>query len=342
MDGTTIFSDFLKALGVRHTGSYSDKRFHDMSFKSLFGFSRLLTDYGIPNETLSLSDKGVISDIPTPFIAQRSDGFVIVSNISQDVSGHPDKVDYKFYHKDYTSDYGSFVESMSGVILRAYPDDLSTEPEYDKHHFGQMVSDGKKWLLGLLTLFLAVVGFIYAGIGKHISLILLLATDIAGLCVTFMLMQKTLKVSSHTADKVCGILQTHGCDTVLSQKASTFFDIVSWSEVGMAYFAMSTIMLFAFPQSIHYLALINGCCLPFTVWSIWYQRFRIHAWCTLCVVTQTLLWLQFFCFFIGDWWTKIFPLRLELFVMIAAYGVLLLAINGLDNFIKARSNTPLN
>ncbi len=342
MEGTTIFSDFLKELGVRHTGDYSDSRFHDMSFKSLFGFSRLLSDYGIPNEALMLSDKECVGSIPTPFIARRPDGFVIVTDIRHDSSGHPVTVEYEYYHKNYTSDLGSFVDSMSGVILRAYPDESSIEPDYDKHHLQDLVGKGKTWLLVILTLCIAVYGFVCAGIGRHISLILLLATDIAGLCVTFMLMQKTLKVSNHTADKVCGILQTHGCDTVLSQKASTFFGIVSWSEVGMAYFAMSTVILFTFPQCIHYLALINGCCLPFTVWSIWYQRFRIHAWCTLCVVTQTLLWLQFFCFFIGDWWTRIFPLRTELYIMIAAYGVLLLALNRLDNFIKSRSGTPLN
>ncbi|MDE6572432.1 MAG: hypothetical protein K2L58_04255, partial [Duncaniella sp.] len=64
--------------------------------------------------------------------------------------------------------------------------------------------------------------------------------------------------------------------------------------------------------------------------------------CTLCVITQALLWLQFLCFFLGDWWTRIFPLRVELLTMVTAYIVLLLAINRLDNFIKARSKMPLN
>ncbi|MCM1522814.1 MAG: vitamin K epoxide reductase family protein [Muribaculaceae bacterium] len=342
MEGTTIFSDFLKSLGVPHTGEYSDDRFHQMPFKSLFGFSRLLTEYGIPNEALNINDKNCVADIQVPFIAYRPDGFVIVDDIRRDADGKPAEVTYNFYHTLHTCGYDEFIDSITGTVLRAYPGESSSEPDYCKNHLKDLISQAKRWLLALLTLILAVAGFIHADIGRHNSLILLLATDIAGLYVTFLLMQKTVKVSSHTADKVCGILQVHGCDTVLAQKASTFFGIVSWSEVGMAYFAMSTIILFAFPDCIHYLALINGCCLPFTVWSIWYQRFRIHAWCTLCVVTQTLLWLQFFCFFLGDWWSHIFPLRIELFVMITAYGALLLLLNGLNNFIKSRSRIPLN
>ena len=82
--------------------------------------------------------------------------------------------------------------------------------------------------------------------------------------------------------------------------------------------------------------LLNGCCLPFTVWSIWYQKYRIKTWCTLCVTTQGLLWLQFFCYLFGGWWSDIFPLRLSLFMMVAAYGATLMAVNRVMNFIKSR------
>lgn len=342
MDGTSILSDFLTRLGVRHTGSYSDSRFRGMPFKTLFGFSRLLTAYGIANESLRLTDRNALACIPTPFIAQRTDGFVIVTDIRSDSSGQPSEVDYISYHQPFTAGFNDFISSSSGIVLRAFPDSSSSEPDYPAHHLQLLAARSKRWILALLTAFLLIFGIINSGVLTHLSLIMLLATDFAGLWVTFMLMQKTLSVSNHTADRVCGILQTHGCDTVLARKASTFFGIVSWSEVGMAYFAMSTLILLIFPQCTHYLALINGCCLPFTVWSIWYQRFRIHSWCTLCVVTQALLWLQFLCFFTGDWWTRIFPLLIELFLMIAAYGALLLAINRLDNFVKSRSGMPLN
>ena len=165
---------------------------------------------------------------------------------------------------------------------------------------------------------------------------LLAAVDFAGIFVTWLLLLKSLKVKSRSADRICGVLQEHGCDHVLEQKASTFFGIFSWSEVGITYFSLSTLLLFLFPSQIHNLALINGCCLPFTVWSIWYQKFRIKTWCTLCVTTQCLLWLQFFCYLAGGWWKDVFPIGLPFFMMVAAYGAVLMAVNKVVSFIKRK------
>ena len=93
--------------------------------------------------------------------------------------------------------------------------------------------------------------------------------------------------------------------------------------------------MLCFPDMMHRLALANGCCLPFTFWSIWYQRFRIHTWCTMCVITQGLLWLQFFCYLSGGWWHDIFPLTLPLFALLAAYVAAVLGLNRVSEFINA-------
>lgn len=117
---------------------------------------------------------------------------------------------------------------------------------------------------------------------------------------------------------------------MLEQKASTFFGIFGWSEVGFSYFTVSLLTLLVFPQYAGYLALINLCCLPFTLWSIWYQRFRAHAWCTLCVSVQGLLWLQFFCWLGGGFYHGLFPLRIQFFVLGATYVAALLLLNRLS------------
>lgn len=46
MKPASIFTNFLTELGVPHTRSYSDRRFEKMTFKSLFGLSKLLQSYG--------------------------------------------------------------------------------------------------------------------------------------------------------------------------------------------------------------------------------------------------------------------------------------------------------
>lgn len=327
MKGTTIFSDLLTALEVPHTGDYSDRRFRTMPFTTLFGFSRLLKEYGVASEGVQLGDKTQIEKIPAPFLAQRGSGFVIVEKIDTTAG----TVTYLYYHERHTEALKDFLDRFTGTVLLAYPDAGSIEPDYKKNHFYETAETVKKWILAVIAIFLGTVGFIQAGIGKHLSLIFLLATDLAGLAVCYLLILKSMRVKSHAADKFCGILQKHGCDTVLEQKASSFFGLVSWAQVGMAYFSVSTLLLFLFPGQWHWLALVNGCCLPFTVWSISYQKFVIKTWCTLCVTVQALLWCQFFCFLSGGWWTGLWPLKLPLFEMGAAYlGVLL----GLNRIMK--------
>lgn len=326
----SIFSDFLAELEVPHTTSASDAAFDGMNFKSLFGFTRLLGSYGIESDVYRLADNSAATTIPAPFLAQTNSGFVIVT-------GHEDdRVTYKYHGRDYTVPAPDFVKSLTGVVLLAYPAEESKEPDYGKHRFYEIASTVKLWVLVLCAAALGVFGFIEAGLWRHLSTIFLTIVNLAGIGVTWLLILKSLKVSSNSADKICGILKEHGCDTVLEQKASKFFGLFGWSEVGFTYFTLSTLYLFLFPQYIGCLALINGCCLPFTVWSIWYQRFRLHTWCTLCVITQCLLWLQFFCFLFGGWWSGAFANIVPLIAMGAGYVGVLLTLNRVMTFIEKR------
>lgn len=319
----TIFSELLTALEVPHTASYSDKRFQTMTFKSLFGLSRLLRSYGIDNEALALDSKDSIDKLPVPFIAKTGDSFTVVTECGDN------SVSCRAGGETTVIPRDKFIDSWSGIALLAYPDDKSSEPDYKAHMIEQIGNTAKGYLLWACALFLFIYLFVTAGLYRHISTILVTAVYLGGLFMTYLLMLKKLNRGNRMTDRVCGVLQDGGCDTVLERKASTFFGIFGWSEVGFSYFAVSLFTLLVFPQYIGYLALINVCCLPFTVWSIWYQRFRAHAWCTLCVSVQCLLWLQFFCYLGGGFYHDIFPLRIQLFVLGASYVTALLVLNRL-------------
>lgn len=152
--------------------------------------------------------------------------------------------------------------------------------------------------------------------------------------ICFLLVQKTLKIHSHTADRMCGVIEAGGCDSVLETKASSFFGIFNWSEVGLSYFSVSLFVLLLFPQYISYLAVINFCCLPFSFWSVWYQKFRVKAWCTLCLCVQALLWLLFVVYLVGGWYSDMLPITSKFYALVAAYAVALLSLNRLFSFIN--------
>lgn len=333
--GISIFSDFLKALGVSHTGAESDAAFRRMPFKTLFGFSRLLASYGVPSQTVKVADKEQLTKIPVPFIAQEGTGFVIVNGFEKNASGAV-TVDYTYYHQRKQRPLDLFAQRWSGVALMAWPDSKSAEPDYARHHLFEIAEKAKTWLLTACAALLLVFGFIWSGCWKNLSTIFLFLIDLGGLYITFQLLLKSLKVNVKTADRICGVLQKHGCDTVLEQKASKFFGLFGWSEVGVGYFSVSLATLLCFPEMTHWLALLNGCTLPFTFWSIWYQKCRLSTWCTLCVITQCLLWLSFFCYLFGGWWKDLWPLQMPLFVLVAAYITAVLGLNRITTFINAR------
>lgn len=318
---STIFTDLLTCLEVPHTQRYSDRRFRTMPFQSLFGFSKLLKSYGIDNEGLKLADKSEIDKLPVPYMAQVGNTFVTVTSVG------PETVTYRSEEGPSTVSRDRFMHDWSGVLLMVYPSADSVEPDYRKHRNYEILTRAKSWVLAASLLFLFVYLFIAGGLYSHSSTVALIAVDFIGLYITYLLLLKQLKIKSSAAERVCGVLEKGGCNTVLERKASKFFGLFGWSEVGFAYFSVSLLTLLIFPGSINYLALVNVCCLPFTVWSIWYQRFRAKAWCTLCVTVQCCLWLQFFCYYGGGWFHDIFPLRIDLFVLGATYLGVLLGLN---------------
>lgn len=327
-NGDTIFSLFLESLGVTHTPEYSDDRFRNMTFKSLFGFSRLLKEYGIDNEACQIADKLEIDRLDTPFMAQGNQKFVIVTSVT------PDSVTYLTETGPVVSTRDNFFRRWNGVILMAYPDENSVEPDYVAHRRAMIIDTAKKWILIASAAIIALYLFISNSLYADWSDVALLMTNGAGLYVSYLLMLKTLNIKSRSADRACGFIETHGCDHVLSSAMSSFMGIFKWSEVGLAYFSVSLMTLLVFPEYTNYLAFLNLFCLPYSFWSVWYQKTRAKAWCTLCLSVQALLWLSFFCYLGGGHIRDIFPLRPAVFILGLSYLTALLAINRLSPYFS--------
>lgn len=324
-----LLSDFLTALSVPHTPRYTDTQFASMPFKSLFGLSKLLSDYGVDSEGLMLNDRMEIHKLTPPFLAHTPRGFVIVTQINSD------SVEYLTEGVTENMPLDEFRRAWDGRVFLAFPRPDAAEPGYAAHARLRFFDRAKRVLFVLLAVLLFAWLFISNGIYQHVTLILATVCDLLGLGFTFMLVQKSMNIKSRAADRVCGVLQQGGCDTVLETKASSFFGIFSWSEVGFTYFSVSLLTLLIFPQWTCYLAACNVCCLPFTLWSIWYQKFRAKAWCTLCVSVQATLWLLFACYLTGGWLRGVFPLRIEFFVLAASYAFVLLLLNRIMPLMKS-------
>lgn len=327
----SIFSRFLAHLDVPHTRAWSDAQFRGMTFRSLYGLSHLLQEYGVRNEGVKFTEKSGIAVLETPFLAQLKDGiFVIVTQIDQKNG----RISYDSVGRTFSMPLQAFLEAWNGIALLAFPDQNSREPDYAAHHLAEMTRRlSRKLLLGS-ALILFIHFFVSRGLYCHISTIFLTLFNCVGLYFSFLLVQKSLNIHSAASEHVCGVLEHGGCDTIIKLKVSKLLGVFSWSEIGFAYFGVSLGALLLFPHMWPNLAICNLCCLPYTLWSIWYQKFRARHWCTLCVGVQSTLWLLFFCYLGGGWLQAAFPSDIGLAYLICAYIFMVLFINLLLGIFK--------
>lgn len=106
---------------------------------------------------------------------------------------------------------------------------------------------------------------------------------------------KTRKGVSHNtvADKLCSAIEKGGCDNVLQSEYSRIFATYSLSEAGIAFFGVNAVALTArATAALAVLPYIYLAVLPMSLWSVWYQAHKVRSWCTLCLATMLLLWLQ--------------------------------------------------
>lgn len=327
----SLLSDWLTLLGVGHTHEYTLRREKGIPFKTWFGFSRVLQDYGVESTAYLLTDKEKIRQVPLPFLAHTAGaegGNVIVTAIDGD------KVSYISLGQQKTTVLSRFLDSWDGNVFLSYPGEAAGEPDLSLHRRLEFFNKSKKWVLLLCIVALLMYAFISNELYRDVSAYFIAAIDIGGLYVTYLLVQKSLRIHNPKADRFCGVLQAGGCDDILATSASKFFGLFGWSEVGFAYFSVSLLAILMFPDSLPSLALCNMCCLPFTAWSIWYQRFKAKRWCTLCVTVQCSLWLLFFSYLFGGWVGKCLPVSIDFFVLGVAYVGVMLLVNALMPLIE--------
>lgn len=328
----TILSDFLRALEVPYTERYADEQFEGMTFKSLFGLSKELQKYGVETEALRLADKEAdLALLTPPFLAHMRDCFAVVEEVT------PSEVVFTGYDGARSSmERGKFVEAWDGVVLLGFPKAEATEPDYAVHRLADFARAVRPWVLGGALLFLFAFFYVTNGLWSNLWLNVLILITLAGIYVTFQLELKTIGIHTAAADSICGVIDRGGCNSILATSASKFLGVFSWSEIGLTYFTVSLAAMVIFPQTLGWLALINALCCPYSFWSVWYQKFRAHKWCTLCLITQACLWLSQGCYILMGAWHATFPIGWGAAVLVAVYAAVFMTLNMLNPYLTRK------
>ncbi|MDR2231957.1 MAG: thioredoxin domain-containing protein [Tannerella sp.] len=305
--GNNVFVNFLALLGTRHAELFANQTFNEHHHKNnLYGLSRMLSDYGVQNAATKIEDREQdIFNIECPFVAFFGGDFVVVEKVSPHITltkgeaiSHPSgesegAVSFIRNGKRLIIPVSDFIKSWSGIVLLAETSSASGEPGYAAHHKKELLSIAQKIVLGLACLSLVLYAYFKFNLYTNLGFSLLLLINLLGIYTCYLLVLKQLHVQSRYVDKICTLFSRSDCNNVLESDAAKLFGVFGWSEIGLGYFTANTVILLFLPQLLPWLVVFNILALPYSFWSVWYQKVKARQWCPLCLMVQILLWAIF-------------------------------------------------
>lgn len=279
---------YLSLLGVKHTTTYTCELFDGHPYKnSLFGLYKMLEEYNVQSEALRMENKDDLNQLQPPFMAQVSDDLVVVKSISND------RVGYLWRGREVFAAVDVFKKAWTGVVLLSKKSDESIEKGYKLHRKSELMRNIYVYVLAFSVLLAICVGVLQNLIYECFPCIGSLAISFFGIYIAYLLLLKQLHVFNGQANKICSLFSHNDCNDVLDSPGSKILGNVSWSEIGLGYFISNVLIIVFSPHLLCYVFIGNILALPYSFWSIWYQKYRVGHWCMLCLIVQALLWMHF-------------------------------------------------
>ena len=126
----------------------------------------------------------------------------------------------------------------------------------------------------------------------------MLATTLAGCFVGVLLVQHELGIDNAVTEHLCQTGRHTDCDAVLDSKKSKLFNWLNLPDVVLIWFSSLLLLLTVSfytgnaIASLEVIALLTACAVPVTLASLYYQWRVVKKWCTLCLLTIAVLWMQ--------------------------------------------------
>lgn len=276
-----LVSRWLHQLKISVSNKYiKEKLLSHPDYPSILSITDILDDLGIENAAIVV-DKEKLHEIPVPFLANTSEkgtDFIIVSDIQKILKKQP-----------------AFIQQWDGVAIVAEKSSIS-DPQNEK-----WLSSDKRTLRSSWIAVLLITVLVGVAISAQFSWLLtaLMITAMAGLTVTFLIVQHELGISNNITEQLCSAGKNSDCDAVLHSKRSKLVDWLNFADIGIIWFSSQflivAISLFTvtIKSVLPFIALLSIAALPFTFFSLYYQWRIVKKWCPLCLITAAILWLQF-------------------------------------------------
>lgn len=288
-----ILHRFLKITGVRHTKTHLKNLLRGHPYAdSLLAISDTLQEYNIPNTCIRI-DEASLTKLSPPFIAQiisPKSEFVIVTRVTNNEIILSEET-----NKNISRSLSVFLSQWTGIVLVAEPSPETGEKDYSLNRRKEILQQLRlPFIIGTFFLAFPFLAYLNASEAGYFSPAYCMSYGLcaAGICLSILLTMQSSGINSGLNTRICTLMRSNGnCSKVLESPVATFKGIISWSGIGLAYFTGSLLVATFVPEAIPLLFLLAIVTLPYTIWSIYYQKMIIRQWCTLCLGVQLILWL---------------------------------------------------
>lgn len=321
-----------KDLGIEVSRrSLFDKLQSHPDFPSLLAVQDALRYFGVDSSAIKIEDiKKIPSEVGGVLVqikpSEKEELFAYVySQTENEIEWfNPIK------HKREFIKHENFLEIFTGYVMLFEALDNSGEKDYKSAHRKELQQRVIEYALILFVPALAILsiaihlsenGIVFWQ--RHLYALFLLA----GCAIGGLLLLHDYNEESPILSNFCRRNENTNCSAVLHSKGSQFFGI-SWSVIGSSYFLgmFLALLISFFDSNVFYtVAILNAFTLPYVVYSLYYQKYKVKQWCTLCLSVQAVLLILFVLSVFSGAYCHIKEITLSSLIFVLSISVLAFA-----------------
>ena len=292
----TVCTLYFQEVGIAFTKTYLRQRlaYHPHG-QSLASLSDTLQEYWVENMIVRIPSEQ-LAEVAFPVIAQVQQRPDKEADYLLLLGFQGDRIHYRSAQGDEKAmSLADFGKIWQGVLVLLAALAYAGEADYPQHRRQERLRQVEYGIcFGALAVWITV-GLLWSGSLWNGAI---LGGWLAGFTCSLVLVRRQFGKTTAFFSRLCQVTPQTDCDTVLQSPASTFLGWLSWAEVGLIYFAgglVSTGLAFLSGQInpiFALLFLLTLLALPYTVFFLYYQARILKKWCTLCVLVQSILWIN--------------------------------------------------
>lgn len=273
----TLLKKYLHINGyVLQKDAFEDMFLSHPNYPSIYAITDTLETLSIENLAVRI-DKDQFNDLPNSFLAIYNGDLVLIHKNKNSIT-----IEFEVAKPKITT-VENFKSGWEEIIIVI---EANTKVSSNKMHLNT----------GLRISYFVIIAFLIVILAKpeyNIFSIIIAITTTIGLIISFLLTKEKFGEKNEFVTKLCNFNYNMSCNTVINSDQNSINKWLSLSDVSLLFFCSSSVVLLINLEISYKVIEVLSCItLPFILYTLWLQKFKIKKWCTLCLAISFLIILQ--------------------------------------------------